>query len=59
MNRFEVISKEKVVVAYDCYHAVIKDKITGVLYYYTESTQRSTMTPLLGSDGKPLVDKTD
>jgi len=56
MNRFRVISKEEIDVFYHGYHAVIKDKITGVLYYYTEGSQRSTMTPLLGSDGKPIVE---
>ena len=58
MNRFELVSKEELKVRYNDTHAVLKDTVTGVLYYYTVGdANTATMTPLLGSDGKPLVDK--
>ena len=40
------------------YNSIIKDRVTGVLYLYTQILGASpTMTPLLDADGKPLVDK--
>ena len=36
---------------------IIKDKITGVLYLYTYKGQTgASITPLLGSDGKPMIE---
>lgn len=66
-NRFEFIDGEeveqaqkfaKISSATSIRTSILKDKLTGVLYLYTEGREgRSTMTPLLDPDGKPMVDK--
>ena len=42
-------------------HIVVKDNETGVLYYRAESAWNRDagigLTPLLGADGKPIIDK--
>jgi len=36
---------------------IMKDRKTGVLYYRTASSGGgASMTPLLGSDGKPIIE---
>jgi len=40
-------------------HYILKDNVTGVLYYLVEVRGQGTgagLTPLLGPDGKPIVD---
>lgn len=66
-NRFEFIHGEQIEKARDFAEivsvtniraSILKDRLTGVLYIYTEGREgRSTMTPLLNPDGKPLIDK--
>ena len=68
-NRFELVSGEVLVLPknlaanpldVEVMSSVLKDKVTGVLYLYTQSLiGTSTMTPLLDPDGKPLVDKSE
>lgn len=59
MDRFKLISKQELKVRFTTdTHAIIKDTITGILYYYTAGgANTATMTPLLGSDGKPIIEK--
>jgi len=57
-NRFELVSKESWSLTADEDHWVIRDKKTGVLYYYIVGGHgRGGLTPLLAADGKPLVEK--
>jgi len=35
---------------------VIKDRLTGVLYYQILTDEGTTVTPLLGSDGRPIIE---
>ena len=67
-NRFEIIHGEANLLPKDitgnrASHIrsfIYRDKGTGVLYLYTEGREgRSTMTPLLDPDGKPIVDKSE
>ena len=68
-NRFELVHGEVLTLPknlagnpYDnqVKSSIFKDKVTGVLYLYTQSRLgTSTMTPLLGSDGKPVIDKSE
>ena len=36
--------------------AVLKDTVTGVLYYERYSAAGRAVIPLLGSDGKPIIE---
>ena len=64
-NRFEMIHSERLRLPKEhpipetFVPMVLKDKVTGVHYLYSDRVGRcaATMTPLLGPDGKPLVDK--
>ena len=59
-NRFKMISKESLNEStgwVDIF--ILKDTNTGVHYLYSEGSSRSTMTPLLGADGNPLIDKSE
>jgi len=57
-NRFELVSKESWSLTANEEHWVIKDKHTGVLYYYIVGGHgRGGITPLLDTNGKPLVEK--
>ena len=42
-------------------HYVVKDKETGVLYYMAQANNNGGigLTPLLGSDGKPIIEPID
>jgi len=59
MNRFKPVSSEKVAAGNYTYdHHIVKDTVTGVLYYYISGGGgASALTPLIDADGKPLVDK--
>ena len=65
-NRFEMIHGERLripkeyPVAGTLVPMILKDKVTGVLYLYSDIVGASgvtTMTPMYGADGKILVDK--
>ena len=64
-NRFEMIHNESFrfpkgyPITSTFLSMIFKDKVTGVLYLYSDRVGMgaATMTPLLGPDGKPLVDK--
>ena len=56
-NRFEVYSSEHV---NNEYHKIMKDRETGVLYYYIESGSINgckALTPLLDENGSVIVEK--
>ena len=38
---------------------ILKDLNTGVLYCASRYASSIAMTPLLGSDGKPIIDKSE
>ena len=38
---------------------ILKDLETGVLYCLTRYSSNIAMTPLLDSDGKPIIDKSE
>ena len=37
---------------------ILKDNLTGILYFQSVNPQGSSMTPLLDAEGKVMVDKT-
>jgi len=55
-GRFEVVHKESL--AADGEGKVIRDKETGVLYYFFKYYNGGGITPLIDQDGKPIIDKT-
>ena len=59
MSRFVAVSYERIRQANNngdvCIH-ILKDTVTGVLYVFTGDGQRGGLTPLLGSDGKPMIE---
>ena len=54
-NRFQIISEEK----HDMMSSsrILKDKETGVLYFYHAWGYGGGLTPLLDTEGKPLTEK--
>ena len=40
-------------------HHVIKDSETGVLYYMANSSRGVGLTPLLGANGKPIIEEVE
>ena len=38
---------------------ILRDRVTGVLYYQVTNDRGTTMIPLLASNGKPIVDLVD
>jgi len=56
-ERFERLYREKKDVHGVSYNEhIIRDNKTGVLYYQSASRNGVSMTPLLGSDGKPIIE---
>ncbi|MCL2486578.1 MAG: DUF6440 family protein [Oscillospiraceae bacterium] len=59
-NRFEVLLEEQL--GPDSFMRssdrtlIIRDKLTGVLYLFAYYCNGGGLTPLLGRDGKPIVD---
>ena len=53
-KRFEVIVNERS--SMNGHTRTVKDKQTGALYIYHGSSNGGGLTPLLGSDGKPMID---
>ncbi len=51
-KRFEIIHKESTLAVTNY---IIRDKDTGVNYIYHGSGYGGGLTPLLGSDGKPVI----
>lgn len=53
-NRFENLLKESI----DFYLSatIIRDKLTGVHYMYTQGGQSGGLTPLLDKEGKPIIE---
>ena len=52
-KRFSVVYSQGIVSGFK----VIKDTKTGVLYlFYNDGSYGGGLTPLLGSDGKPMID---
>lgn len=62
-NRFEVIHEERVGDTsgeFLCFQATLKDKTTGALYLYVQNMSGApALTPLIGEDGKPVIDKNE
>ena len=65
-NRFEFVHSEGVKFPKEAHYdigtrpttvVVLKDKLTGVHYMLVDSHRESTITPLLGEDGKPFIDR--
>jgi len=52
-ERFEVIFRDNAIKADS---QIIKDKETGVLYHFASNTVGAGLTPLLDSEGKPIVE---
>jgi len=53
-ERFEVIMSERN--SMQGHTRVIKDKKTGILYIFHGSDNGGGITPLLGIDGKPIIE---
>jgi len=51
-ERFEIIVEERSLSP----TRIVKDKKTGVLYIYHGSDNGGGLTPLLGTDGKPIIE---
>ena len=64
-NRFEFVHSENANLPKEAFYrksgsnyvSVLKDKLTGVHYILVGGDINSTITPLLGEDGKPFIDK--
>ncbi len=55
-NRFELVSSEEIKMDLGFLETfVLKDKHTGVLYLYTNRGNGGGLTPLVDSQGKPLI----
>jgi len=52
-KRFEIIIEDRTTGKNT---RVLKDKETGVLYIYHGSDRGGGITPLLGPDGKPIIE---
>lgn len=55
-NRFEVVEKEGSAIKDSGMIQVIRDNETGVQYLWIKSGYAGGITPLLGSDGKPIIE---
>jgi len=53
-NRFEIVLEEKPDMMTS--QRILKDKMTGVLYFYHAWGYGGGLTPLIDIDGKPLSD---
>lgn len=58
-SRFIAISNESTEKMPLASSAVIKDKVTGVLYLYQQAGYGGGLTPLLDKDGKPMTDNSE
>lgn len=56
-NRFIVISKEGSSLKNEGYRQILVDRETGVNYLVVHSGYGLAMTPLLDTNGKPIVSK--
>jgi len=54
VDRFDIISTD--LHEFGGLHQIVKDKETGVLYYLANVGNGVGLTPLLGSDGKPIIE---
>lgn len=55
-NNFEIISSESLYKGFQGGIAfVLRDKNTGVLYFYFGTASGGGLTPLLDKDGKPVI----
>ena len=54
-DRFDIIEREGVTLLTDAF--VIVDKETGVNYLFVHSGYSGGLTPLLDSEGKPIITK--
>lgn len=54
-KRFVTIHKEGSELSSSGYTQLIVDKETGVTYLFIKSGYGAGLTPLLGSDGKPVI----
>ena len=56
-KRFEITYKQK---GWDLDTQIIRDTQTGVCYLVLKNgAQIAAVTPLLGSDGRPVIDRTE
>ena len=55
-KRFVIISQED---NFATNNKIIKDTKTGVLYFFHESGYAGGLTPLLGADGKPIIESVE
>ena len=57
VKRFEVFHEEKIVTSiWDIEVVILRDKFTGVLYLTNSYSDGGGITPLLGRDGRPIID---
>ena len=56
-KRFQIVHRE--IHGLEAQTTVIKDKDTGVFYLFHNAGYGGGLTPLLGEDGKPLIEKRD
>ena len=56
LERFEVVLKEGNSLTEAGQVMILRDKETGVQYLWVKSGYAGGLTPLLDSDGKPLID---
>ena len=57
IDRFDIVSTD--LHEFGGLHQIIKDKETGVLYYLANIGNGVGLTPLLGSDGKPIIESVE
>lgn len=55
-KRFEIISSDN---GLNTSFNIIKDKKTGVLYFWVRGTMSGAMSPLLDSEGNPTIEEPD
>ncbi|MCL2837845.1 MAG: DUF6440 family protein [Oscillospiraceae bacterium] len=54
-KRFEIVTKESHGMAIGT--MILRDKHTGIHYLFSQAGYGGGLTPLLDSDGKPMIDK--
>lgn len=52
-KRFEVIEEQD---GFLTSYQVVRDRETGVCYFQAQTAAGTALTPLLGTDGRPVVD---
>lgn len=58
-NRFITIAKEGSALSDEGFKQILVDKETGINYLMVKSGYGLGLTPLLDSDGKPMITKVD